>query len=65
MTLRIFSDLYLECRAFASPEVATDVIVPAADTTEGFAGPGSAREQCPRERIIFVAGNHEFYGMRY
>jgi predicted phosphodiesterase len=64
MKLRIFSDLHLEFRAFTPPEVAADVIVLAGDTAEGLVGLDWAREQFPSERIISVAGNHEFYGMR-
>ncbi|MFC4311664.1 metallophosphoesterase family protein [Steroidobacter flavus] len=64
MKLRIFSDLHLEFQPFTPPHREADAIVLAGDTAEKLAGLDRAREQFPTERILFVAGNHEFYGMR-
>lgn len=64
MKLRIFSDLHLEFWSFDPPAVDADVIVLAGDIGEGDAGMKWAREQFPREPIIYVVGNHELYEQR-
>lgn len=64
MKLRIYSDLHLEFRPYVPPVITADAIVLAGDTAEGLTGLEWARKQFPSERILVVAGNHEFYGMR-
>ncbi|WP_100638367.1 metallophosphoesterase family protein [Marinobacter salexigens] len=64
MRLRILSDLHVESfkEGRELPEVAADVVILAGDihrTTEGLAW---AAERFGGQEIIYVAGNHEFYG---
>lgn len=65
--LRILSDLHWEClrgreQAFALPPVAADVVVLAGDIATGTDGLVWARQAFPTTEIVYVAGNHEFYG---
>lgn len=72
MKLRILSDLHLESRSFSIPALPSDaqsVLVLAGDTGPlGIAACASLvedllREACARFRsVIFICGNHEFYG---
>jgi len=62
--LRILSDLHVECfrEGRDLPDVAADVVILAGDihrTTEGLAW---AADQFVGQKIIYVPGNHEFYG---
>lgn len=64
MRLRILSDLHVECfkEGRDLPEVAADIVILAGDihrTTEGLAW---AVERFAGQEIIYVPGNHEFYG---
>ncbi|MDO6822862.1 metallophosphoesterase family protein [Marinobacter sp. 1_MG-2023] len=64
MRLRILSDLHIETfrEGRELPDVAADVVILAGDihrTTEGLAW---AAERFVGQEIIYVAGNHEFYG---
>jgi len=62
MKLLVLSDLHLEFSGFTPPKVESDVIVLAGDIWIGSKGIGWARESFPEKEIIYVAGNHEFYG---
>lgn len=64
MKIRIFSDLHLEFSDWTPPPVAADVVVLAGDIHVGTLGLEWAREQFPTTPVIYVAGNHEFYGGR-
>lgn len=64
MRLRILSDLHLEffdghCEL---PEVEADIIILAGDIHRKTEGLAWARQQFPRLPILYVPGNHEFYG---
>lgn len=64
MRLRILSDLHVECfkEGRELPYVPADVVILAGDihrTTEGLAW---AAERFAGQEIIYVPGNHEFYG---
>lgn len=64
MKLHIISDLHNEFSMHV-PTAASyeaDVIVLAGDIWKNSRGIGWARETWPNHRIIYVAGNHEFYG---
>lgn len=65
MKILVLSDLHLESTAF-EPDgeaiKATDVIVLAGDIHPGDDGIRWARETFPGKPVIYVAGNHEFYG---
>jgi len=64
MKLHILSDLHLEFSKFEPHAIDADVIVLAGDITVGNKGVYWAREAFPNKPIIFVPGNHEFYGSR-
>lgn len=62
MKLHILSDLHLEFSRFDPIETDADVVVLAGDIAKGAHGIGWARAQWPGKPIIYVPGNHEFYG---
>ena len=62
MKLQILSDLHLEFSNLLLAETYADVIVLAGDIWKGDAGIYWARATWPTKPIIYVAGNHEFYG---
>ena len=62
MRLHVLSDLHLEHSPFTVPEVDADVLVLAGDIAPGTAGIDWMRRQLDRRPIVYVAGNHEFYG---
>lgn len=65
MKLLVLSDLHVEFAAFIPDiEVANeaDVVVLAGDIHQGVKGMLWARQTFPEKPIIYVAGNHEFYG---
>ncbi len=64
MKLHILSDLHLEFSTFETPHTWADVIVLAGDIAIGDKGVRWARETWPNKPIVFVPGNHEFYGAR-
>ena len=62
MKLRILSDLHLEFSDFFAFAMDEDVVVLAGDIAKGARGIGWARASFPNNKIVYVAGNHEFYG---
>lgn len=62
MRLHVLSDLHLEHAPFAIPEVDADVLILAGDIAPGGAGIEWMRRHAAERPIIYVAGNHEFYG---
>jgi 3',5'-cyclic AMP phosphodiesterase CpdA len=62
MRLHVLSDLHLEREPFATPAVDADVIVLAGDIGRGVAGVEWARAWAGERPVLFLAGNHEFYG---
>ena len=62
MKLQILSDLHLEFSNLLVSETDADVIVLPGDIWKGDAGIYWARATWPNKPIIYVAGNHEFYG---
>ena len=68
MKLLILSDLHIEREPFYPVDLdgriddEADVVVLAGDIHEGTAGIRWARETFPDKPIVYVAGNHEFYG---
>lgn len=58
----MLSDLHLEQAPFATDGVDTDVIVLAGDIGRGTRGIEWARVLAQGRPVIYVAGNHEFYG---
>jgi predicted phosphodiesterase len=64
MKLRVYSDIHLEFAPFSPPAMDADAIVLAGDIGEGLSGLEWARKRFPSSEILYVAGNHEFYGAR-
>ena len=62
MRIRVLSDLHLEFCDWTPPAADADVIVLAGDIHVGVQGLEWARERFPATPVIYVAGNHEFYG---
>jgi len=65
MRLRVYSDLHLESAAFCPPLGDCDAVVLAGDIDEGTAGVTWARETFAGLPVIYVAGNHEYYGQDF
>ena len=62
MRLYVLSDLHLERAAFTPRDVDADVIVLAGDIASGTRGVRWARRWAGERPVLYVAGNHEFYG---
>jgi predicted phosphodiesterase len=62
MKLHILSDLHLEFSTFQPLPTDADVIVLAGDIGKGSKGVYWARETFSDKPILYVPGNHEFYG---
>lgn len=64
MQIHILSDLHLEYSSYQphGATAAADVIVLAGDIAQKENGIPWARSTWPDQEIVFVAGNHEFYG---
>jgi len=62
MRIQVLSDLHLEFDPFEPPAVDADVIVLAGDTNRGTRGMQWACQALAGRPVIYVAGNHEFYG---
>lgn len=60
--LHILSDLHLEFSTFEPPATDADVIILAGDIGKGNKGVYWARQTFPDKPILYVPGNHEFYG---
>ncbi len=62
MKLHILSDLHTEFSDFEAPETDADVVVLAGDIGVGTGGIEWAAGQFPDVPVVYVPGNHEFYG---
>ena len=62
MKIRIYSDLHLEFQDWAPPPVPADVVVLAGDIHIGSRAFAWARRHFKSEAIVYVAGNHEYFG---
>lgn len=62
MKIRILSDLHLELQNWNPPDTRADIIVLAGDIHSGTRGVEWARRHFPLLPILYVPGNHEFYG---
>jgi Icc-related predicted phosphoesterase len=65
----VLSDLHLEFGVPFVPDTAAsaaaDIIVLAGDIDKGTAGIAWARQAFPGKPVVYVAGNHEFYGRQW
>ena len=62
MRIRVLSDLHLEFADWRPPKVEADVVVLAGDIHVGAKGVEWARRSFPSTPVVYVPGNHEFYG---
>ena len=62
MKLLILSDLHLEFAPLPPPSIEVDIVILAGDIGKKDQGIHWARNTWPNTDIIYVAGNHEFYG---
>jgi predicted phosphodiesterase len=60
--IRVLSDLHLEFQDWTPPPVPADVVVLAGDIHVGTNGLSWARRHFADSQLIYVPGNHEFYG---
>jgi predicted phosphodiesterase len=60
--IRILSDLHLEFQDWNPPATEADIIVLAGDIHTGTRGVEWARRHFPVTPVLYVPGNHEFYG---
>src|SRR6266404_799685 len=64
MRLHILSDLHLEFEPFIPPAVEADAVILAGDVGTGRNGFKWALKTFPDRPVIYVLGNHEFYGQK-
>lgn len=62
MRLHILSDLHLEFAHLDLPQVSADVVVVAGDVHKGHRGLEWLRQTFPVSPVVYVLGNHEYYG---
>jgi predicted phosphohydrolase len=60
--LHILSDLHLEFAPFTPPRVEADVVLLVGDTNLGCTGIDFATQAFAGRPVLYVAGNHEYYG---
>ncbi len=65
MRLHILSDLHLEFAAWTPPPVDADLVILAGDTHVGPAGVTWAARAFAGTPVVYVPGNHEYYGEVY
>ena len=62
MKLYILSDVHVEFESFDPPEVDADIVILAGDIHIKNRGFLWAQEKFPDKPVIYVLGNHEYYG---
>lgn len=62
MKILIFSDLHLEFGPFDPPQTEADIVVLAGDIHTGLKGLEWAKKSFPQKIVLYVLGNHEYYG---
>ncbi|OYD93727.1 phosphoesterase [Nostoc sp. 'Peltigera membranacea cyanobiont' 210A] len=65
MKIHILSDLHLEFQPFNIPDMNTDIVVLAGDIDLRERGIKWAIQNIPNKPVIYVLGNHEYYGSAY
>ncbi len=63
MRIQYFSDIHLEFGTLARPDTDADIIVAAGDI--GVGTQGLKWLQSLERPVVYIAGNHEFYGQEY
>lgn len=62
MKLHVLSDIHIEFESFDAPSTDADVVILAGDIHVGRNGLDWALQQFPNKPVIYVLGNHEYYG---
>jgi predicted phosphodiesterase len=62
MKIHVLSDLHLDVGPVELPETDADVVVIAGDVHPKLGGLKWIKETFPKQPVIYVAGNHEYYG---
>ncbi len=62
MKIRVLSDLHLEFHDWVPPRADADVVVLSGDIHVGVRGIEWARRSFPMTPVVYIPGNHEFYG---
>lgn len=62
MKLLVLNDLHVEFEGFDPPATDADVVILAGDIHVGTKGLAWARKKFPSVPVIYVLGNHEYYG---
>ena len=62
MRLLILSDLHLEFAPITLNRTDADVVILAGDTRPGIKGLSWARDAFPNSEVVYILGNHEYYG---
>jgi predicted phosphodiesterase len=65
MKLHILSDLHVEFEPFNPPKTEADVVILAGDIHVGKKGIDWVKESFPDKYVIYVLGNHEYYGRAF
>ncbi len=62
MRIHVLSDLHNEFEPFKPPEVDCDVVILAGDVGVGMKGLAWIHAALAGKTVLYVAGNHEYYG---
>jgi Icc-related predicted phosphoesterase len=62
MKLHILSDLHIEYAPFTPPETGADAVILAGDIHSGTKGISWAKDTFPNSAVMYIPGNHEYYG---
>ena len=62
MKIRVLSDLHLEFSNWSPPPCDEDVVILAGDIAEGRSGIAWARKYFHDKPVLYIPGNHEYYG---
>ncbi len=62
MKIHILSDLHTEFTDFSPPDNDADIVILAGDIGVGLGGIEWAADKFPKTPVIYVPGNHEYYG---
>jgi Icc-related predicted phosphoesterase len=65
MKIQLLSDLHIEFEDYQYPECDSDIVVLAGDIHTKDRGVKWAMENIPDKPVIYILGNHEYYGKTY
>jgi Icc-related predicted phosphoesterase len=65
MRLQVFSDLHIEFEPFVPPVTGADIVILAGDIHVGKKGIHWAQSNFPDRPVIYILGNHEYYGRAF